>query len=41
MFSFDGVGKEWTWEGLGVVKLQICDEIIDFDEGTDDFSHNF
>lgn len=41
VFSFDGVGKERAWEGLGVVKLQICDEIVDFDERADDLGHDF
>lgn len=41
VFSFDGVGKERAWECFGIVKLQICDEVVDFNERTDDLGHDF
>lgn len=41
MFSFDGMGKERAREGFGVVKLQICNEVVDFNKRADDLGHDF
>ena len=41
VFAFDGVSQERAREGLGVVELQICDEVVHLNERTDDLGHDF